>query len=196
MPGAQGRGRRGRVRRETSLSGLSRLPWILEPGGRSDRRRARAAESARLEIVCGETHRGFKSHRLRHMAATCPPADSTMTRPWRSPWPRPGWPDSMATCPWGAVTLVDGRVVAARHNERELNGDHRPCRDPGARRHGRGTGRLAVRGVTLVVTLEPCPMCAGGLAAPGGAGRLRGRRPPGGGMRDPLQPLRRPPAES
>ena len=35
------------------------------------RRRARAAESARLEIVCGATHRGFKSHRLRH--ASQPP---------------------------------------------------------------------------------------------------------------------------
>ncbi len=31
------------------------------------RRRARAAESARLESVCGETHRGFESHRLRQM---------------------------------------------------------------------------------------------------------------------------------
>ena len=31
-------------------------------------RGARAAESARLEIVCGETHRGFKSHPLRAQA--------------------------------------------------------------------------------------------------------------------------------
>ena len=29
-------------------------------------RDARAAESARLESVCGETHRGFESHSLRH----------------------------------------------------------------------------------------------------------------------------------
>jgi hypothetical protein len=29
------------------------------------RRSARADESARLEIVCGATHRGFKSHLLR-----------------------------------------------------------------------------------------------------------------------------------
>ena len=29
------------------------------------RRSARAAESARLESVCGETHRGFESHLLR-----------------------------------------------------------------------------------------------------------------------------------
>ncbi len=32
-------------------------------------RGARAAESARLEIVCGETHRGFKSHPLRQKNA-------------------------------------------------------------------------------------------------------------------------------
>ena len=32
-------------------------------------RGARAAESARLEIVCGETHRGFKSHPLRQVRA-------------------------------------------------------------------------------------------------------------------------------
>jgi hypothetical protein len=35
----------------------------------SARRRARAAESARLESVCGETHRGFESHRLRRVVS-------------------------------------------------------------------------------------------------------------------------------
>ncbi len=35
--------------------------WLRQPG-----RDARAAESARLESVCGATHRGFESHSLRH----------------------------------------------------------------------------------------------------------------------------------
>jgi tRNA(adenine34) deaminase len=68
--------------------------------------------------------------------------------------------------PIGAVALVDGEVVARRHNERELTGDppaHAELlclRDAAA---ARGTWRLD--GLTLVVTLEPCPMCAGALWA-------------------------------
>ena len=68
--------------------------------------------------------------------------------------------------PIGAVALVDGEVVARRHNERERTGDPTAhaellcLRDAAA---ARGTWRLD--GVTLVVTLEPCPMCAGALWA-------------------------------
>ena len=66
--------------------------------------------------------------------------------------------------PIGAVALVDGEVIARRHNERELTGDPTAhaellcLRDAAA---ARGTWRLD--GLTLVVTLEPCPMCAGAL---------------------------------
>jgi tRNA(adenine34) deaminase len=68
--------------------------------------------------------------------------------------------------PVGAVTLVDGRVVASRHNERHRLGDPTAhaevlaLRDTAA---ALGGWRLAE--VTLVVTLEPCPMCAGALVA-------------------------------
>ena len=68
--------------------------------------------------------------------------------------------------PIGAVALVDGEVVARRHNERELTGDPTAhaellcLRDAAA---ARGGWRLD--GLTLVVTLEPCPMCAGALVA-------------------------------
>jgi tRNA(adenine34) deaminase len=68
--------------------------------------------------------------------------------------------------PVGAVALAGGEVVARRHNERELHRDpvgHAEIlavRDAAARL---GTWRL--EGVTLVVTLEPCPMCAGALVA-------------------------------
>ena len=68
--------------------------------------------------------------------------------------------------PVGAVALVDGRVVAARHNEREKRGDptaHAELLALSDAAAALGTWRLSE--VTLVVTLEPCPMCAGGLIA-------------------------------
>jgi tRNA(adenine34) deaminase len=68
--------------------------------------------------------------------------------------------------PVGAVALVDGRIVASRHNERELTGDptaHAEILALADAAAALGTWRLT--GVTLVVTLEPCPMCAGALVA-------------------------------
>jgi len=68
--------------------------------------------------------------------------------------------------PIGAVAVVAGEVVARRHNERERTGDPTAhaellcLRDAAA---ARGGWRLD--GLTLVVTLEPCPMCAGALWA-------------------------------
>jgi len=73
---------------------------------------------------------------------------------------------SAGEVPVGAVTLVDGKVVAARHNEREGTADPTAhaemiaLRDTAA---ALGGWRLAE--VTMVVTLEPCPMCAGALVA-------------------------------
>jgi tRNA(adenine34) deaminase len=68
--------------------------------------------------------------------------------------------------PVGAVAVHDGRVIASRHNERELRGDptaHAELLALADAARALGTWRLS--GVTLVVTLEPCPMCAGGLVA-------------------------------
>ena len=68
--------------------------------------------------------------------------------------------------PVGAVALVDGRVIASRHNEREKRGDptaHAELLALSDAAAALGTWRLSE--VTLVVTLEPCPMCAGGLVA-------------------------------
>jgi len=68
--------------------------------------------------------------------------------------------------PVGAVAVVAGRQVAARHNERELRGDPTAHAEILALRDAAaalGTWRLTE--VTLVVTLEPCPMCAGALVA-------------------------------
>ncbi|MCU0309886.1 MAG: tRNA adenosine(34) deaminase TadA [Acidimicrobiales bacterium] len=64
--------------------------------------------------------------------------------------------------PVGALVVVDGRVVASRHNERELIGDPTAHAEVLALRDAAlalGTWRLT--DATLVVTLEPCAMCAG-----------------------------------
>ena len=68
--------------------------------------------------------------------------------------------------PVGAVALVDGEIVASRHNERELRGDptaHAELLVVADAAAALGTRRLDA--VTLVVTLEPCAMCAGALVA-------------------------------
>ena len=68
--------------------------------------------------------------------------------------------------PVGAVVLRDGEVIAQRHNERELAADPTAHAEVLALRDAAtvaGTWRL--EGTTLVVTLEPCPMCTGALLA-------------------------------
>jgi len=68
--------------------------------------------------------------------------------------------------PVGAVVLLDGGVVAARHNEREQRGDPTAHAEILALRDAaRALGSWRMDGATLVVTLEPCPMCAGALVA-------------------------------
>ena len=68
--------------------------------------------------------------------------------------------------PVGAVVLLGGEAIARRHNERELQGDPAAHAEVLALRDAaaaRGTWHLD--GATLVVTLEPCPMCAGAALA-------------------------------
>lgn len=67
--------------------------------------------------------------------------------------------------PVGAV-LVDaaGRVLARGRNRREANADPTAHAEIDAlRRAARAAGSWRLGGATLVVTLEPCPMCAGAL---------------------------------
>ncbi len=66
--------------------------------------------------------------------------------------------------PVGAVALFEGRVVGRGRNRREED------RDPTAHAEllavqeaARALGRWRLSGVTVVVTLEPCAMCAGAL---------------------------------
>ena len=87
--------------------------------------------------------------------------------------------------PIGAVLLgPDGQVLAEAGNERELTGDPTAhaevlaLRDAAATRDG---WRLS--DATLVVTLEPCPMCAGAaLAARVGSVVFAAPDPAGGAL--------------
>jgi tRNA(adenine34) deaminase len=71
-----------------------------------------------------------------------------------------------ADVPVGAVVLRDGEVIASRHNERERSGDPTAHAEILALRDAAEVvGSWRLEGTTLVVTLEPCPMCAGALVA-------------------------------
>jgi len=66
--------------------------------------------------------------------------------------------------PVGAVVLRDGHVIARRHNERELSGDPAAHAEVLAIRDAAAAvGSWRLDECTLVVTLEPCAMCAGAL---------------------------------
>jgi tRNA(adenine34) deaminase len=68
--------------------------------------------------------------------------------------------------PVGALVATGGVVVAARHNERELQGDPTAHAEILALRDAaRRLGTWRLEECTVVVTLEPCPMCAGALVA-------------------------------
>jgi len=66
--------------------------------------------------------------------------------------------------PVGALVVIGGRVVARRHNEREATHDPTAHAEILALRDAaEATGSWRLDGATVVVTLEPCPMCAGAL---------------------------------
>lgn len=64
--------------------------------------------------------------------------------------------------PIGAVVVIDGAIVARRHNERERTGDPTAHAEVLALRDAAAAvGSWRLDDATLVVTLEPCAMCAG-----------------------------------
>ncbi len=69
--------------------------------------------------------------------------------------------------PVGAVVLdAAGEVIASGVNERELTGDPTAHAEVVAlRRAADALGSWRLDGCTLVVTLEPCTMCAGAIVA-------------------------------
>jgi len=66
--------------------------------------------------------------------------------------------------PVGAVVVCNGEVIARRHNEREATGDPTAHAEVLVLRDASEVlGRWRLDDCTLVVTLEPCIMCAGAL---------------------------------
>jgi tRNA(adenine34) deaminase len=66
--------------------------------------------------------------------------------------------------PVGAVVVYKGEVIAARHNERETLKDPTAHAEVLALRDAAAVlGNWHLEDCTLVVTLEPCIMCAGAL---------------------------------
>jgi tRNA(adenine34) deaminase len=66
--------------------------------------------------------------------------------------------------PVGAVVVHEGVVIAARGNEREQTNDPTAHAEVLALRDAASAlGRRRLNDCTLVVTLEPCLMCAGAL---------------------------------
>jgi tRNA(adenine34) deaminase len=69
--------------------------------------------------------------------------------------------------PIGAVVVHRGRIIARGHNERERRGDPTAHAEILALRDASAALGAGWRldDATLVVTLEPCPMCAGAAVA-------------------------------
>jgi tRNA(adenine34) deaminase len=66
--------------------------------------------------------------------------------------------------PVGAVVILDDRIVARRHNEREASSDPTAHAELLALRDAaEAGGSWRLDGATVVVTLEPCAMCAGAM---------------------------------
>ena len=132
-------------------------------------RDARAAESARLESVCGETHRGFESHSLRHGEPRpggrgVHPAHAATRHGCRSRSTRLGPRSNTATCrsaPWSCAMAKCSRPATTSASS--------PATPQLTRRYWRCAtrpqkiGHWRLDDCTLVVTLEPCAMCAGAM---------------------------------
>jgi len=66
--------------------------------------------------------------------------------------------------PVGCVVVLDGEVIAAARNERELREDPTAHAEVLALREAsKHVGRWRLDGCSLYVTLEPCAMCAGAI---------------------------------
>jgi tRNA(adenine34) deaminase len=66
--------------------------------------------------------------------------------------------------PVGCVVVLDGEVIAAARNERELREDPTAHAEVLALREAaKQVGRWRLDGCALYVTLEPCAMCAGAI---------------------------------
>jgi tRNA(adenine34) deaminase len=73
--------------------------------------------------------------------------------------------DGTADVPIGAVVVDEaGEIIGRGHNEREATGDPTAHAEIVAiRQAAAAVGEWRLEGCTLVVTLEPCTMCAGAI---------------------------------
>jgi tRNA(adenine34) deaminase len=71
-----------------------------------------------------------------------------------------------ADVPVGAIIInKNGEIIATGHNERELHNDPTAHAEIVAlRRASQITGQWRLEDHTIIVTLEPCAMCAGAIA--------------------------------
>ncbi|HET6636651.1 MAG TPA: tRNA adenosine(34) deaminase TadA [Streptomyces sp.] len=105
------------------------------------------------------------------MTVSPPPDRDDRPDPVRDPWRAPmrlaleeaGQAPRTGDVPVGAVVLgPDGAVLGRGRNEREATGDPTAHAEVLAlRAAARAAGSRLLTGCTLVVTLEPCTMCAG-----------------------------------
>jgi tRNA(adenine34) deaminase len=66
--------------------------------------------------------------------------------------------------PVGAVAVLDGTIIASAGNRMERSGDATAHAEMLVlRKAARVVGNWRLTGVSIVVTLEPCPMCAGAM---------------------------------
>ena len=66
--------------------------------------------------------------------------------------------------PVGAIVVAGGRVIGSGHNQREQLNDPTAHAEMIALTQAAATlGSWRLEGCVLYVTLEPCPMCAGGI---------------------------------
>ncbi|MEZ5321292.1 MAG: nucleoside deaminase [Microthrixaceae bacterium] len=92
--------------------------------------------------------------------------------------------------PIGAVAVIDGNVIATAGNRRELDGDPTAHAEVLLLRAAAShVGDWRLDKVTVVVTLEPCPMCAGALWASRVGGVVFGATDPKAGSNGSLYHL-------
>ena len=72
--------------------------------------------------------------------------------------------EALGDVPIGAVVVRDGQVIARAHNRRIIDADPTAHAEMLAiRAAAEAVGDWRLNGCTLVVTLEPCCMCAGAI---------------------------------
>jgi tRNA(Arg) A34 adenosine deaminase TadA len=73
---------------------------------------------------------------------------------------------TIGEAPIGAVVVLEGRIIGRGHNRREIDDDPTAHAEILALREAsRRVARWRIDDATMVVTLEPCPMCAGALVS-------------------------------